>query len=150
METKILTTADEDLKVAADILKSGGNVIFPTETVYGLGADANNSCAVQDIFRAKGRPSDNPLIVHISHTEQLCGIAEEVPENAKALMDKFWPGPLTVILKKCKNVPYETTAGLETVAVRMPGSAVARRLIEFAGIPVAAPSSNLSGKPSPT
>ena len=120
METKILTTADEDLKIAADILKNGGNVIFPTETVYGLGADAGCVSAVKNIFKAKGRPSDNPLIVHISNMSQLGGIAEEIPDKARLLMDKFWPGPITVILKKCKNVPYETTAGLDTVAVRMP------------------------------
>lgn len=150
METKILTTVDEDLKIAAEILKSGGNVIFPTETVYGLGADATNPDAIGNIFKAKGRPSDNPLIVHISNISQLGGIAEEVPDTARALMDKFWPGPLTIILKKCKNVPYETTGGLDTVAVRMPGSGVARRIIELAETPVAAPSANLSGKPSPT
>ena len=150
METKILTTADEDLKIAADILRNGGNVIFPTETVYGLGADAGCVSAVKNIFKAKGRPSDNPLIVHISNMSQLGGIAEEIPDKARLLMDKFWPGPITVILKKCKNVPYETTAGLDTVAVRMPLSETARRLIELAQIPIAAPSANLSGKPSPT
>lgn len=150
METKILTTADEDLKIAADILINGGNVIFPTETVYGLGADASCVSAVKNIFKAKGRPSDNPLIVHIGDMSQLDGIAEDVPDKAKLLTDKFWPGPLTVILKKCKNVPYETTAGLDTVAVRMPSSKTARRLIELARIPIAAPSANLSGKPSPT
>lgn len=150
MDTKILTTTEEDLKIAADILKNGGNVIFPTETVYGLGADAKNPVAVENIFKAKGRPSDNPLIVHISDISQLNDIAEEVPDKAKLLMDKFWPGPLTIILKKCKNVPYETTAGLDTVAVRMPASIVARRLIELSGVPVAAPSANISGKPSPT
>lgn len=150
MNTKLLTTADEDLKIAAEILKKGGNVIFPTETVYGLGADAGNASAVNNIFKAKGRPSDNPLIVHISDISQIGSIADEIPEPARLLMQKFWPGPLTVILKKCKNVPYETTAGLDTVAVRMPASSVARRLIELSGIPVAAPSANLSGKPSPT
>ncbi len=150
METKILTTVDEDLKIAADILKRGGNVIFPTETVYGLGADATNADAIGNIFKAKGRPSDNPLIVHVSDISQLDEIAEETPDAARVLMDKFWPGPLTIILKKCKNVPYETTGGLDTVAVRMPGSAVARRIIELAELPIAAPSANLSGKPSPT
>ena len=150
METKILTTADEDLKIAAEILKKGGNVIFPTETVYGLGADAMNSIAVKNIFRAKGRPSDNPLIVHISDKNQLSGIVDEIPDNARKVMEKFWPGPLTVILKKKENVPTETTGGLDTVAVRMPLSETARRLIELSGIAVAAPSANLSGKPSPT
>ncbi len=150
MDTKILTTADEDLKIAADILKNGGNVIFPTETVYGLGADATSPIAVKNIFKAKGRPSDNPLIVHVSSTDMLGGIVEDITDDARRLMDKFWPGPLTIILKKCKNVPYETTGGLDTVAVRMPKSEVARRLIELSGIPIAAPSANLSGKPSPT
>ncbi len=150
MDTRILTTADEDLKIAADILKNGGNVIFPTETVYGLGADAKSPIAVKNIFKAKGRPSDNPLIVHVSSTDMLDGIVEDITDDAKHLMDKFWPGPLTIILKKCKNVPYETTGGLDTVAVRMPKSEAARRLIELSGIPIAAPSANLSGKPSPT
>lgn len=150
MNTLLLTTADEDLEIAARILNDGGNVIFPTETVYGLGADALNPEAVKKIFLAKGRPADNPLIVHVSSLEMLDGIAEEISDSAKELINKFWPGPLTVILKKCKNVPYETTAGLDTVAVRMPRSDTARRLIEISGIPIAAPSANLSGKPSPT
>lgn len=150
METKLLSTDEESLKIAADILKNGGNVIFPTETVYGLGADALNPEAVKNIFHAKGRPDDNPLIVHISSFDMLESIAEEVPASAKRLMEKYWPGPLTVILRKSKNVPYETTAGLDTVAIRMPVSDVAKRLIELAGIPIAAPSANLSGRPSPT
>lgn len=149
-ETKFLTTADSDLKIAADIIKMGGNVILPTETVYGLGGDALNPNAVVNIFKAKGRPGDNPLILHISHINMLSEIASEVPEKAKVLMEKFWPGPLTIIFKKCKNVPYETTGGLETAAVRMPDNKVARRLIELSGTPIAAPSANLSGKPSPT
>ncbi len=150
MKTKFLTTADSDLSIAADILNAGGNVIFPTETVYGLGADATNPAAVKKIFEAKGRPADNPLIVHISSIDMLNGIAESVPDAAQALMDKFWPGALTIILNKCKNVPYETTGGLDTVAVRMPSNEAARRLIEAAKLPIAAPSANLSGKPSPT
>lgn len=150
MKTKFLTTADSDIKIAADIIKMGGNVILPTETVYGLGADALNSKAVANIFKAKGRPADNPLIMHISDLDMLRMVACEVPDNAKRLMDKFWPGPLTIILKKNKNVPYETTGGLETAAVRMPANECARRLIRLAGTPVAAPSANLSGKPSPT
>lgn len=150
MNTLLLSADNNDLRIAADILKNGGNVIFPTETVYGLGADAMNSSAVKKIFKAKGRPSDNPLIVHISSVDMLDKIVESVPDRAKLLMDKFWPGPLTIILKKWKNVPYETTGGLETVAVRMPKSKVARELIELSGIPIAAPSANLSGKPSPT
>lgn len=150
METKLLTANDNDLKLAADILQNGGTVIFPTETVYGLGANANNPTAVKKIFAAKGRPADNPLIVHISDLSMLDEIVSEIPKNARLLMEKFWPGPLTIIMKKCKSVPYETTARLETVAVRMPKSASARRLIELAKLPIAAPSANLSGKPSPT
>ncbi len=109
-----------------------------------------NSQAVKNIFAAKGRPSDNPLIVHISDIAMLDGIVDGVPDNAKKLMDKFWPGPLTIIMKKCPSVPYETTGGLDTVAVRMPKSDIARQLIGYAEIPIAAPSANLSGKPSPT
>ncbi len=150
MDTKLLTTEDKDIRIAADILKNGGNVIFPTETVYGLGADARNPEAVKNIFRAKGRPSDNPLIVHISSIDMLNDIAEDISESAEALMNKYWPGALTIIFKKRENVPCETTGGLSTVAVRMPSSNTARRLIEASGIPVAAPSANLSGKPSPT
>ena len=150
MDTKLLTTEDKDIKIAADILKNGGNVIFPTETVYGLGADARNPEAVKNIFKAKGRPSDNPLIVHISSIDMLSDIAEDISESAKSLINKYWPGPLTIIFKKRENVPCETTGGLSTVAVRMPGSNTARRLIEVSEIPIAAPSANLSGKPSPT
>lgn len=150
METKLLTTEDKDIRIAAEILKNGGNVIFPTETVYGLGADARNPEAVKNIFKAKGRPSDNPLIVHISSINMLNDIAEDISESAKRLIERYWPGPLTIIFKKRKNVPCETTGGLSTVAVRMPSSNVARRLIEISGIPIAAPSANLSGKPSPT
>lgn len=150
MKTKLLTTAESDLIIAADILKKGGNVIIPTETVYGLGADAMNPEAVKNIFKAKGRPADNPLIVHISSVDMLNGIVSDFPESARSLTEKFWPGPLTVILNKCKNVPYETTGGLDTVAVRMPKCETARRLIELSGLPIAAPSANLSGKPSPT
>lgn len=150
MDTKILTTSDADLKIAADILKRGGNVIFPTETVYGLGGDAKSTSAVNNIFKAKGRPNDNPLIVHISDMSQLDAIVKEISDKAKLVMERFWPGPITVILKKREDVPYETTGGLDTVAVRMPSSTVARKLIELSGKPIAAPSANLSGKPSPT
>lgn len=150
MTTKFLTTADSDLKIAADIIKSGGNVILPTETVYGLGADAFNPSAVKNIFKAKGRPADNPLIAHIADIGMLDELADEVPQTARLLADRFWPGPLTMILKKNKRVPYVTTGGLETVAVRMPDNETARRLIELSQTPIAAPSANLSGKPSPT
>ncbi len=150
METKILTTTIEDLTIAADILKKRGNVIFPTETVYGIGADARNPEGVKNIFAAKGRPADNPLIVHISSFDMIEDLTEEIPEKARTLAEKYWPGPLTIILKKSESVPKETTAGLNTVALRMPENETARKLIEISGIPVAAPSANLSGKPSPT
>ena len=150
MDTKLLTSSEKDIELAAEIISNGGNVIFPTETVYGLGANAFDKEAVLNIFKAKGRPSDNPLIVHISDISMLSDIAREVPDNAMRIIDKYWPGPLTIILKKSDKVPYETTAGLDTVAIRMPVSEVARKLIEFAKCPIAAPSANLSGKPSPT
>lgn len=150
METKILTTTEEDLKLAAALLRDGGTVVFPTETVYGLGANALDGGAVMKIFAAKGRPADNPLIAHISKPEMLELLAAEVPETAKKLMDRFWPGPLTIILKRRPEVPESVTAGLDTVGIRMPSNETARRLIELAGVPVAAPSANLSGKPSPT
>lgn len=141
--------AKEALIPAADIIKNGGICAFPTETVYGLGADAMNEEAVEKIFRAKGRPQDNPLIVHIADMEQLQDICV-VSESAKQLMEKFWGGPLTLILPKREKVPYVVTAGLETVAVRMPSHPVAHALLRLCGCPVAAPSANLSGKPSPT
>lgn len=143
-------TLECELREAGEILARGGLVAFPTETVYGLGADALNAEAVNDIFLAKGRPQDNPLIVHISSREQLEEIALEIPEEAEALMGAFWPGPLTILFAKSDAVPYETTAGLNTVAVRMPNHPLAQKLIEYSGRPVAAPSANTSGKPSPT
>lgn len=152
MNTVLLKDTDEDIKKAAEILKNGGLVGMPTETVYGLGANALNPKAVLDIFKAKGRPADNPLIVHISDVSQIekFSLAEEIPENAKILAEKFWPGPLTMIVKKGKAVPDEVSAGLDTVAIRFPSHPVAQKLISFAGLPVAAPSANLSGSPSPT
>jgi L-threonylcarbamoyladenylate synthase len=135
---------------AGRILAEGGLVAFPTETVYGLGADAFNEEAVKRIFEAKGRPSDNPLIVHLSDKSEIKKIAREISEAAQKLIDAFMPGPFTVILKKQFCVPDCVTAGLDTVAVRIPSSSAARMLIECAGTPVAAPSANLSGKPSPT
>ncbi len=135
---------------AAEIIKSGGIVIFPTETVYGIGADAFNESAVKKIYEAKGRPSDNPLIVHVSKTDDLNYLAANIPEGAKKLTDSFWPGPLTVILEKSANVPFLTTGGLNTVALRLPQSKAARLFIEACGCPVAAPSANISGKPSST
>jgi len=147
MRTKIFTY--KELKKAAQIIKMGELVAFPTETVYGIGANALNSKAVKKIFLAKGRPSDNPLIVHISNKKQLKKIAN-VTENAKNLIDKFWPGPLTIVLKKKRIVPREVTGGLSTVAIRMPKNKIALNLIDLAGFPIAAPSANISGKPSGT
>lgn len=149
-QTRYLTSEDNDLQIAAEIIKNGGTVIFPTETVYGLGANALDSDAANKIFSAKGRPSDNPLIVHIADIDDLSTVAAEIPDKAKLLTDKFWPGSLTLIFKKTDKIPAAVTGGLETVAVRMPKNDIARRLIRKAGVPIAAPSANLSGKPSPT
>lgn len=150
METKILTTNDEDIALAAGIIRNGGVVGFPTETVYGLGGNALDASASEKIFTAKGRPKDNPLIVHISGLSQWKPLVKEVTPQAMALAERFWPGPLTIILEKSDLIPMETSGGLNTVAVRMPMDETARRLIEAAGVPVAAPSANTSGMPSPT
>ena len=155
MNTKIIKVDElklqpEVLTEAAGILKQGGLVAFPTETVYGLGANALDAAAAKKIYEAKGRPSDNPLIVHISRTEDLELLARDIPEKAYQLAKVFWPGPLTIILKKKECVPYGTTGGLDTVAIRLPANQIARSLIAESGIYVAAPSANLSGKPSPT
>ena len=141
---------EKTIKAAARIIRDGGTVAFPTETVYGLGADALNPAAVMKIFRAKARPADNPLIAHVSSRGQICEIAEEIPACAFDLMDTFMPGPLTLILKRRAIVPDVTTGGLDTIAVRMPDHPVALGLIRESGTPIAAPSANLSGKPSPT
>lgn len=138
------------MKRAGEILQNGGLVAFPTETVYGLGADALNEEAAQKIYAAKGRPSDNPLIVHIADMEALDRIAESIPKEAKALAGAFWPGPLTMIFRKKECVPTGTTGGLSTVAVRMPSDEIARELIRQGGGYIAAPSANISGRPSPT
>lgn len=138
------------IKKAGDILKKGGLVAFPTETVYGLGADALNPEAAKKIYSAKGRPSDNPLIVHIADFADIKKIVEEVPDSARILADKFWPGPLTMILKKSAAVPDTTSGGLNTVAIRMPSNKIALELIKASGGYIAAPSANTSGKPSPT
>ena len=143
-------TDEELIRQAGDILRSGGLVAFPTETVYGLGGDALNPASSARIYQAKGRPSDNPLIVHIADMEALDAIVREIPAEARALAEAFWPGPLTMILPKADIVPRETTGGLETVAVRMPAHRTARELIRAAGGYVAAPSANRSGRPSPT
>lgn len=155
MNTKVIRIEKQHMdreliKEAGDIIRSGGLVAFPTETVYGLGGDALNPQSSEKIYRAKGRPSDNPLIVHIADIEKLDEIVREIPESARKLAEQFWPGPLTMILQKKDVVPYETTGGLDTVAVRMPVHPVARALIRAAGGYVAAPSANRSGKPSPT
>lgn len=155
METK-LVRIDENhidaalIDAAGEVIRAGGLVAFPTETVYGLGGDALNAQSSEKIYRAKGRPSDNPLIVHIADMDALGTVAREVPESARKLAGRFWPGPLTMILPKADIVPRETTGGLDTVAVRMPVHPVARELIRAAGGYVAAPSANRSGRPSPT
>lgn len=146
-----MTQAGSKLAEAGAVLASGGTVAFPTETVYGLGADARNTEAVEAVFAAKGRPSDNPLIVHIASLDQLDGLVSSVNETAAKLMEAFWPGPLTLVLPVAEGaVSPRVTAGLDTVAVRMPDHEVALRLIAAAGCPVAAPSANRSGRPSPT
>lgn len=157
METRLFRTDKPDGSIdnevfmqCADIIKNGGLVAFPTETVYGLGGNAFDAEVAKKIYAAKGRPSDNPLIVHIAKIEDLYKVAAYVPENAVKLAEKFWPGPLTMILKKNSIVPDETTGGLDTVAVRMPSHPGALRFIEAAGVPIAAPSANASGRPSPT
>jgi len=141
---------DKWLGVAGEILESGGLVAIPTETVYGLAANALDEKAAAKIYAAKGRPSDNPLIVHIADMEELEPLVSRLPDEAVKLAKRFWPGPLTMILPKSSKVPYGTTGGLETVAIRMPSHPVARKLIRTSGIPLAAPSANTSGRPSPT
>lgn len=138
------------IKEAAEVIKNGGLVAFPTETVYGLGGNALNPDASRLIYRAKGRPSDNPLIVHISDWKEIYALVKEVPDTARILAERFWPGPLTMIMKKKDIVPCETTGGLDTVAIRLPNNPVALALIKEAGVPIAAPSANKSGRPSPT
>ncbi|MCR5624688.1 MAG: threonylcarbamoyl-AMP synthase [Lachnospiraceae bacterium] len=145
----ILQSSDE-IKLAGDIIRNGGLVAFPTETVYGLGGNALFADSSMKIYAAKGRPSDNPLIVHISEIDEVYDVAEEVSDKAGQLMEKYWPGPLTLIFKKKAVVPKETTGGLDTVAVRLPNHSIARALIKAAGVPIAAPSANTSGRPSPT
>lgn len=150
MKTDICYADGEALKRAADIIRAGGLVAFPTETVYGLGADAFNPAAVKKIFEAKGRPGDNPLIVHISSLEQITEVAAEVPPQAEKLIERFMPGPLTLVLKKQPGIPNEVSAGLDTVGVRFPAHPDAAAFIKAAGRPIAAPSANRSGSPSPT
>ncbi len=152
MDTLLLNTSEEDISLAASFIKDGGVVGMPTETVYGLAADALNEDAVRKIFEAKGRPADNPLIVHIAEFEDIekYGLVSKVPLIAKKLAKRFWPGPLTIIMPKSDKVPKVTTGGLDTVAVRLPEDENARRLIKASEAPLAAPSANISGSPSPT
>ena len=154
METIVMEMREaidfDRIRQAGKILKEGGLVAFPTETVYGLGGDALNSSASEKIYAAKGRPSDNPLIVHIADMDHLAPIVTHIPDEARALAEAFWPGPLTMILPKSDLVPLQTTGGLSTVAVRMPSHPVAMALIKESGGYIAAPSANLSGHPSPT
>ncbi|HCA05542.1 MAG TPA: threonylcarbamoyl-AMP synthase [Ruminococcaceae bacterium] len=152
METKLLGNTPENIKYVAEILKNGGLAGIPTETVYGLAANALDGAAVAKIFAAKGRPADNPLIVHIADFEDIqkyC-LADEIPKSAVLLAKHFWPGPLTLILKKGSAVPDEVSAGLNTVAIRFPSHPAAQAVIAEAGLPLAAPSANISGSPSPT
>ncbi len=150
MKTLILSTSEKDLEQAAHIIRRGGLVAFPTETVYGLGADAMDAEAVSKIYEAKGRPSDNPMIVHISRASDMGQLTPALSPDIVTLVENFWPGPLTMVLKKKPGVPDRTTGGLDTVAVRMPDSKAALSLISKAACPVAAPSANISGRPSPT
>lgn len=150
MDTKIFESTTENIEAAALIIRQGGLVAFPTETVYGLGADALNPEAVGRIYEAKGRPSDNPMIIHISRASEIGQLTPFITQDMIKLIDHFWPGPLTLVVKKKDNVPLRTTGGLDTVAVRMPDHPVALDLIRLSGVPIAAPSANLSGKPSPT
>jgi len=144
------TTITNSVKIAADFIKSGEVTAFPTETVYGIGANAYDEKAVRKIFKAKGRPADNPLIVHVARKSDIAVLASEITPSAKKIIKAFFPGPVTVILRKNEIVPGVVTAGLDTIAIRMPASKIARELINLSGVPIAAPSANLSGSPSPT
>lgn len=156
MKTKIInieTLDDAALKKLEEIallIRAGETVVFPTETVYGLGADALNPQAIKRIFEAKGRPDDNPLIVHIAGLDEVKPLVANIPEKAKILMQTFWPGPLTLIMEKAAMIPLEATGGLNTVGVRFPDHPIAQAFIKMAGCPIAAPSANRSGRPSPT
>lgn len=150
MQTRLLQNTAADIARAGDLLRRGEVVGIPTETVYGLAANALDAAAVTRIFEAKGRPSDNPLIVHISALSQLDALVTEIPENARRLASLWWPGPLTMIFKKAACIPSVVSGGLSTVAVRLPAHPTARAIIEAAGCPLAAPSANRSGSPSPT
>ena len=150
MNTLQLNPDNKGLATACEILRNGGVVAIPTETVYGLAANAYDETAIAKIFEAKGRPQDNPLIVHIASIDTLYELASTVPKTALKCAEKFWPGPLTMVLPKTEKVPNAVSAGLSTVAVRMPLNQTARDIIEKSGLPLAAPSANVSGSPSPT
>ena len=151
MQTLMLSaSAPETAQTAAELIRAGELVAIPTETVYGLGANGLDEEAVKKIFEAKGRPQDNPLILHVAQAEQMKNFCHDIPEAAWTLAEKFWPGPLTMVLPARDVVPKRTTGGLDTVAIRCPASAVTREIIRLAGVPIAAPSANISGKPSTT
>lgn len=154
MKTKVAIMKEKNIDFnvvgeAAQVIKSGGLVAFPTETVYGLGANALDENAVRSIFEVKGRPQDNPLIVHVA-SKEIETLVENVPEIARNIMDRFWPGALTLILKKSSKIPNTTSAGLDTIGIRMPSNLIALELIKASNVPIAAPSANISGRPSPT
>ncbi|MBU3127374.1 threonylcarbamoyl-AMP synthase [Clostridium tagluense] len=154
MKTKIVIMDENNIKQniieeAGLVIACGGLVVFPTETVYGLGCNALDAMAVEKIFKAKGRPQDNPLIVHVADFN-IEPLVKEIPNIAKRVMDKYWPGPITLIFNKSELIPMTTSANLDTVGIRMPSNLIARKLIEAAGTPIAAPSANISGRPSPT
>lgn len=150
MKTQVLPIDDDSLKLAGELIRSGEVVAFPTETVYGLGADVFNEEAVKKIFEAKNRPMDNPLIVHLSSKEEILTVAREIPTYAQVLIDKFMPGPITIVLPKRPEIPLCVTGGIDTVGIRIPEHEGARRFIKACGCPIPAPSANSSGKPSPT
>jgi L-threonylcarbamoyladenylate synthase len=149
-QTCILPCDKNGLQQAAELIKSGGIAAMPTETVYGLAANALDPKAVENVFKTKGRPADNPLIVHLSDISQVAEYTEDIPDLAFRIFERFSPGPLTVVLKKKDIIPDITSGGLDTVGIRIPGDEKCRRLIALAGVPIAAPSANISGKPSPT
>ncbi len=150
METKLLKASEKSIELASELIKKGEVVGVPTETVYGLAGDSANPEAIKKIFEAKGRPMDNPLICHISNFDMLGKVARDVSEDAKKLAKSFWPGPLTIVVKRGEGVCLESTAGLDSVGIRMPKNEIARKIIERSGKPFSAPSANISGKPSPT
>ena len=157
MKTSIIKLSEKDidkdkkeLKKITETFKEGGLVVFPTETVYGLGANGLDKEAVKKIYEAKGRPNDNPSILHIAKTSQLDELVSEIPKIAKKCINNFWPGPLTIIFKKSDIVPMEVTGGLDTVAIRMPSNKIAAKILKNVNLPIAAPSANISGRPSPT